>query len=138
MCRFLSRITLVLCICPFVLAAPPTTKECEADRVIEHGRLECDVKCVLSCDYGYISGGRAMFDCDDPDIAEARCVRPMAMIVGGYENLFWKKSVELYASNGTFKDFQVAVFPYKIESPVGFWFNGEVLVCGGTYQTEDF
>ena len=89
-----------------------------------HGRILCNsvdviegTKCLLECDYGYVSEAGELTVCQAGNtwsLAESRlrCVRPLALLVGGYnaeEGLL--SHVEIFSPSGKCGGVKVAPLP---------------------------
>ena len=89
-----------------------------------HGRILCNsvdimegTKCLLECDYGYVAEGADLTVCQSGNrwsvaSPELRCVRPVALLIGGYngeEGLL--ADVEVFSARGKCSGVRVAPLP---------------------------
>ena len=90
----------------------------------DHGRILCNnadimegTKCLLECDYGWVSEHEDITVCQAANrwvvaVERLRCVRPVAMLIGGYnarEGLL--ADVEIYSARGKCPGVSVAPLP---------------------------
>ena len=90
----------------------------------EHGRILCNsadimegTRCLLECDYGWVSEHQDITVCQAANTwsvaaSMLRCVRPVAMLIGGYnarEGLL--ADVEIYSAGGKCAGVSVAPIP---------------------------
>ena len=89
-----------------------------------HGRILCNsvdimegTKCLLECDYGYVAEGADLTVCQSGNrwsvaSPELRCVRPVALLIGGYngeEGVL--ADVEVFSARGKCSGVRVAPLP---------------------------
>eukprot|EP00095_Tigriopus_kingsejongensis_P006725 maker-scaffold899_size83673-snap-gene-0.14 protein:Tk06725 transcript:maker-scaffold899_size83673-snap-gene-0.14-mRNA-1 annotation:"hypothetical protein SINV_02028" len=125
--RMLHKVIVLVCSVALTWACEPLS--------LSNGKFECDEEldeCILTCDFGFISSGKLEFACLDEELSQARCVQPMAVLVGGESGLANAlSSVELVSVNETLRNMSMADFPYDIVAPMVFWTEGHLMVCGG-------
>ena len=89
-----------------------------------HGKILCNsvsimegTKCLLDCDYGYVAEAEDLTVCQSGDrwsvaSSRLRCVRPVALLIGGYngeEGLL--ADVEVFSARGKCSGVRVAPIP---------------------------
>jgi len=96
-------------------------------------------KCLLQCQFGYIPAQEELTQCNkdgswsQPNL---RCVKPVAMLIGGYnvdEGLL--SDVELYSTSGSCANVKIAPIPAARRGLIAAWVGGSVLACGGQNNT---
>ena len=78
------RATFAFCLSSiFPLTALALGSSCDPPPDVDHGTWDCtDRRCLLKCDYGYITADRLAFVCGEAAAENAKCVETMAFIVG--------------------------------------------------------
>lgn len=95
--------------------------------------------CLLQCSQGWVPRGKELTRCTQAGTwteGSLLCVRPVAMLVGGYnveEDLL--SDVELYSPSGKCQGVRVADLPQARRGLVTAWVGGKVLACGGVNGT---
>jgi len=113
-----------------------------------HGKILCNTreiqtgsKCLLQCQFGFIPAQEELTKCNKGGSwsnTNLRCVRPVAMIIGGYnveEGLL--SDVELYSTSGSCGNVKIAPIPAPRRGLIAAWVGGSVLACGGQNNTQE-